>query len=113
MCHWVREPDRRHDIVGTERPARPDFSRPRFVGAVAVALLALVAAAATLLSTSTPAVSREQVATVMPVTPVVARVNAPAGAVIEQTATTLDDGVPSSQRGHDSARAAGHCDHGL
>jgi len=35
MCHWVREPDRRRDIVGTERPARPNFSRPRFVGAAA------------------------------------------------------------------------------
>jgi hypothetical protein len=110
MCHWVREPDRRRDIVGTERPGRSDFMRPRFVGAVAVALVALIAAAASLLSTSTAAVSDEQVAAV---TPVAARVNAPTGAVIEQTATTLDDGVPSSQATQDTARAGGHCDHGL
>ena len=110
MCHWVREPDRRRDIVGTERPARSDFMRPRLVGAVADALLALVAAAAPLLSTSTPAVSSEQVAAI---TPVAARVNAPTGAIIEQTATTLDDDVPSSLPAHDTARAGGHCDHGL
>lgn len=110
MCHWVREPGHRRDIVGPQQPARSDLMRPRFVGAVAVALVALIAAGASLLSTSTAAVSGEQVAALAPVA---ARATAPAGAVIEQTATTLDDGVPSSLAARDTPRAGGHCDHGL
>jgi hypothetical protein len=111
MCHWVRELDRRRGIVGGELPAKSDFIRPRVVGAVAVALVALIAAAAPLLlPTSTPAVSSEQGAAV---TTVAARVNEPAGSIIEQTTTALDDGVPSSEGPHDTVRAGGHCDHGL
>ena len=110
MRHWVREPHRRRDIVGGELPAKSDFIRPRVVGAVAVALVALIAAAALLLPMSTPAVSSEQGAAV---TTVAARVNEPAGSIIEQTASTLDDGVPSSEGAHDTMRAGRHCDHGL
>ena len=113
MCHWVREQDRRRDIAGGELPAKPAksvFGRPRVVGAVAVALVALTAGAALPLATSTPALSgapavasehKAAVATVA------ARSTEPAGAVIEQTAAAMDDGVPSSPR------AGGHCDHGL
>ena len=110
MWDWVRKPDRRRDIVRGEPPAKSQFIPPRVVGTLAVALVALIAAAALLPPTSSPAVSSEQGATV---TTVAARVNEPAGSVIEQTATTLDDGVPSSQGAHDTVRAGGHCDHGL
>jgi hypothetical protein len=104
MCHWVREQDRRRDIAGGELPAKPAFSRPRVAGAVAVALVALTAGAALPLGTSTPPVSVEQKAAV---TTVAARSTEPAGAVIEQTAATIDDGVPSTPR------AGGPCDHGM
>jgi len=110
MCHWVREPDRRRNIAGAEPPTRSGFMRPRVVGAVAVALVAITAGAALPLATSTPPVPDQQTAagTIVP-----ARMNAPAGPVIEQTATGADDGVPSSRVATDPVRANGHCEHGL
>ena len=104
MCHWVREQDRRRDIAHGVLPAKPAFIRPRVVGAVAVALVALTAATALPLATSTPASSSEQKAAVAAVA---SRSTQPAVSVIEQTSTALDDGVPSGQR------PGGHCDHGL
>lgn len=111
MCHWVREPDLHRETVGGELRGKSDFVRSRVVGVVAVALVALVAAAAPpLLSTSTPAVSAQQG---VAVTTVTARANVPTGSVIELTATSLDDDVPSSRGAPDTSRAGGHCDHGL
>ena len=109
MCHWVREPDRRRDIAAEELPAKPGLIRPRFVGAVAVALVALTAAALPL-ATSTPAVPDEHK---LAVTTAAVQLSEPAGPVIEQTALAADDGVPSTQRPPDSVRAGSHCDHGL
>lgn len=105
MCHWVREQDRRRESAGGELPAKPVFSRPRLAGAVAVALVALTAGAALPLPTSTPAVVSDEQK--VAVTTVAARSTESAGAVIEQTAAAVDDGVPSSPR------AGGACDHGL
>lgn len=114
MCHWVREPDRHRETASEELRAKSDFVRPRVVGAVAVALVALIAAAAPpLLSTSTPTVSGQPGGAVATVATVAARANVPTGPVIELTATTLDDGVPSSPGAHDTSRAGSHCDHGL
>ena len=111
MCHWVRGLDRGRNISGAEPPSGSGFMRPRVVGAVAVALLALTAAAALPLATPTTPVVSEPTAPAMIVP--TRSTNQPAGPVIEQTAATLDDGVPSSPAVHDSVRASGHCEHGL
>jgi hypothetical protein len=111
MCHWVLEKDRRRETVDEHLPAKPDLIRPRLVGAAAVALIALLASAALLLPSSTPAVSNEPGAVVAAVA--APRMVEPSGPVIEQTAAALDDDVPSSQGPHDSAKTAGHCHHGL
>ena len=113
MCYRVREPERRLDHV-TQVPLPPgekSFVRPRLVGAVAAALVAVVATAAMLMPSSTPAVSSEQAVGAT----TVSRLDAPVtqGPVIEQTASMLDDDVPSSSSDVASAKTAGHCDHGL
>jgi hypothetical protein len=115
MCYRVfREPDRKLDHV-TQLPLPPErqtFLRPRIVGAVAAALVALVATAAMLLPSSTPAVSSEQAGAAATT---VSRLDADArsGPVVEQTATTMDDGVPSATDVATVRSSAGHCDHGL
>jgi hypothetical protein len=115
MCYRVREPERKLDNV-TQVPVPPQrqsFLRPRVVGAVAAALVALVATAALLLPAPTPAVSSEKAAAA---TTTVSRVDKAdrSGPVIEQTATTMDDGVPSAGTDVATVRSsAGHCDHGL
>jgi hypothetical protein len=72
--------------------------------------VALVAAAALLMPGPTPAVTSEKAAA--PVAVSTAEVPVSSGVVIEQTSTTLDDGVPSSTPEVRSSKA-GHCDHSL
>ena len=117
MCYWVRDPDRQRAGV-TQQPMPPEgtrlpFIRPRIAGAVAVALVALVAAAALLLPASTTAVSSETSAAPVAATNFEATSDR-SGVVIEQTSTVVDDGVPSSTEvARSSVRGSGHCDHGL
>jgi len=117
MCNWVRDPDRRQDNV-TQVPQPPEsvrqsYSRPRLVGAVAAALVALVASAALLLPASTPAVSNDK-ATAGATVSRADTSDRSGGAVIEQTSSAMDDGVPSSSTDVATVRSsAGHCDHGL
>ena len=115
MCNWAREPDRRQDNVtqvpqSTDR-VRQSSTRPKVAVAVAAALVALGATAAMLLPPSTPAVSHEQAAA--PVGASIAAVADRSGNVIEQTSTTMDDGVPSAGTDVATVRSSGHCDHGL
>ena len=103
MCYWLREPDRQREHVVSQPvpPSIPRLSRPRLVGAVAAVAAALVAAAVLLFPASTPAVSTTKAA-------------APAGPVLEQTVSGMDDGVPSSTVASRSGGATGHhCDHEL
>jgi hypothetical protein len=115
MCYRVREPDRQHDNVTQQvlppSTSRLSFIRPRVVGALAAVLVALVATAALLLPSSTPAVSSEKAAAPVAVSNVA--VPARSDVVIEQTSTTLDDGVPSSTEVARNTVRSGHCDHGL
>jgi hypothetical protein len=114
MCYRVHEPERRPDHVTQVPvpPERPSFIRPRVVGAAAAALVALAATAAMLLPASTPAVPSDQAAAAT----TVSKLDTPdrAGPVIEQTATTMDDGVPSAGTDVATVRSSpGHCEHGL
>ena len=114
MCYRVREPERRQDAL-TQLPrddARQPFLRPRVVGAVAAALVAVAATAALLLPSPTPAVSSVRATAATPVAKADTRDRA--GMVIEQTGSTLDDGVPSADRDVVAARSSsGPCHHGL
>ena len=103
MCYSLRELDRQRNGAMQE-PLPPStskrpFSRPRIAGAIAAALAALVAAAALIWPSETPALSSVKPA--LPAAPV----------VIEQTSAGVDDGVPSGTDVARSGRAVGerHC----
>ncbi len=104
VCYSLREWERQREGA-SHQPLPPSNSglpfRPRVLGAIAAGVVALVAAAALLWPSATPAVSS-------------AKAPPPAGAVVEQTSAGLDDGVPSSTdvaRG--GAAGARHCEHEL
>jgi hypothetical protein len=112
MCHWIREPDRRGDTASDVTPTGIRKLTGRMAGAIAAALVAVVATAALLMPSPTPAVSSEKAGA--PVAASTSEVPVSSGVVIEQTSTVLDDGVPSSAVDVRSTKAsAGHCDHSL
>ncbi|WP_280151410.1 hypothetical protein [Piscinibacter sp. XHJ-5] len=107
MCLRIHEPDRErqraaHELLPPTNSGAP-LSRPRLVGAIAAALVALVVVAALFFPSATTAVAGAEPTAATPVR------------VVEQTATTPDDGVPSaSEVARSPAGAgAGHCNHDL
>lgn len=112
MCNRIRESDRRPEGAGDATPPGIRKLTGRMAGALAAGLVALVATAAMLMPSSTPAVSSEKAAA--PVAASTAEVPVSTGVVIEQTSTVLDDGVPSNAADVRSTKvSAGHCDHSL
>jgi hypothetical protein len=122
MCYLVRE----HragaaEPGGATLPPSLDRLQPRWIGAVAAALVAGVAVAALVAPPSTPPLLNVKDAAA-PTVPLASKLEAvPAAAVlqttakssspIEQSSTPLDDGVPSAS---DVVKAGmGHCEHGL
>jgi hypothetical protein len=104
MCLRVRDVDSEQQRAVQEPPVirGARLSRPRLVGAVAAVVAAAAVAAALVFPSSTTAVVGGE------------RSGAPvAGPVIEQTATTMDDGVPSSTDVARSQGGAGPCHHEL
>jgi hypothetical protein len=115
MCYRVRDTDRQGEGAAAEpRSPGSTFIGPRVAGAIAAALVAVVAVAAMLMPASTPAVSADKAAAPAAVSDVtLAKVAASerAGVAIEQTSTALDDGVPSSSTEVAHPVRSGHCDH--
>ncbi len=105
MCYLVREP--RAGAAGSggaSQPTGPDRLRPRWIGAIAAALMASLAVAAIVApSPSTLSNAKQSEAPA----PLAAKLTAVPAAGVERTAAPLavDDEVPRA--------AAGHCDHGL
>lgn len=105
MCYSLREQDRQRKGAAQEPPqpstSKLPFSRPRIAGAVAAGLVALVAAAALLWPSQTPALSSAKPAQ-------------PSAAVIEQTSAGVDDGVPSvTDVARNGSVGDRHCAHDL
>jgi hypothetical protein len=111
MCYLVREHQAgAAEGSGATLPTSLDRLRPRWIGAVAAALVAGVAVAALVTPPSaSPLSSTENSA---PAAPLASRsAIVPTAAVVEQSKAPLDDGVPSAS---DVVKAGmGHCEHGL
>lgn len=112
MCHWIGQEQAEPRGAGATpplHPSDPQRLRARWAGAGAAVLLAGLAAAMVAPSPVQAPVAPEPAAAA--VAPVALRSAVPAGDVVEQTATTLDDGVPTRT---DPVRAQlGHCEHGM
>ena len=109
MCYWLREPHNPREPASvsgqTSSPPKLVSPRPRWAAAVAVVLAALIVVAAMVFPSSTPAVPTSRADTnAVATTP-----------VIEKTATTMDDGVPTSTAVKSDRHAAGgsHCNHDM
>jgi hypothetical protein len=102
VCYSLRERTDRRNVVQESLPPKPSFVGPRTAGALAAALIALIAVAALLWPSGTPARSSSQPA----------RDATPA---IEQTVAGVDDGVPSRTDITRVGRTVGerHCSHDL
>ena len=115
MCYRVhsRQPEAQPaDATPPLESTPPLRLRPRWAAAAAAALAAGLAAAAWLAPPAQPVAQAQQAEPGIVVTPVTFQRSVPAGPVIEQTATTQDDGVPAP--GNDVARASmDGCHHGL
>ena len=110
MCYLVRQQQAGAEHGSTLPPGVVDRIRPRWVGAAAAALVGGLALAAFVAPPSTPPQQEAKPGTVAPVA---ARTMgaAPTTPVLEQTSTSLDDGVPAAS---DVAKSgAGNCHHGL
>jgi hypothetical protein len=110
MCYLVREKQAgAAERGGATLPPSLDRVRPRWIGAVAAALIGGLAVAALVAppSTSPPLNTKDSAPA-----PLASRaVAAPMGAVVEQGSVPVDDGVPSAS---DVVKAGvGDCHHGL
>lgn len=120
MCHSLREPDPERKGAAQELPPSVGHRfAPRLVGAAIATVAGLAVAAVMLWPSSTTAVAakpaqsssglvQQSAAPPLQLAP-------PNGVVIEQTATTMGDDVPTSTDvAHNSVRTTGrHCDHDL
>lgn len=117
MCLRVRDVQSEQQRTVQEPPVirGPRLSRPqRVVGAVAAAVAAAVVVAALVFPSSTTAVAGAERSTVpVPVAIEQTTTTAVPTTAIEQTATTMDDGVPSSTDVARSKGGAGPCHHEL
>ena len=108
MCYWHRESHGRREgasLLDQSVPPKQGLSvRPRWAAAIAAALVAVIVVAAMVFPSPTPAVSTTR-ADAVPAVPTHA---------IEQTSTSMDDGVPASTQASSERRAAGsHCHHDM
>jgi hypothetical protein len=109
MCYLIRE----HQAGAAERgaatlPPTLDRLRPRWIGAVAAALIGGLAVAAIVAPPSASPLSKAN----DPAAPATIAAKAvPTEAIVGQGSTPVDDGVPGPT---DTAKAGlGHCDHDL
>jgi hypothetical protein len=104
VCYWLRDLDKQREPASQQQetlpPSRVFSPRPRWAAAIAAAVVALIVVAALIFPSATPAVSTTKAA-------------APVSPVVEQTSTTLDDGVPSSTHAARSSGERTHCNHDM
>jgi len=110
MCYLVREKQAEAaERGGATLPPSLNRLRPRWVGAVAAALIGGLAVAALVAPPSTPPLLNTKDSAPAPLAS--RAVAVPTAAVVEQGSAPVDDGVPSAS---DVVKAGmGHCDHGL
>jgi hypothetical protein len=110
MCYLIREQQAgAAERGGATLPPSLDRLRPRWIGAVAAALIGGLAVAALVGPPSTPPPLETKDSAAAPLASRV--VSVPAAAVVEQGSAPLDDGVPSAS---DVMKAgASPCQHGL
>lgn len=109
MCIRIHQEQAEPRDAGATPPLRP-LQRPRSRWAIAGAA-ALVAGLAAAAMVAPPPSARITQSDPVPVRATQASV--PAGGVVEQTATTVDDDVPSAPATNSTRGALGHCDHGM
>jgi hypothetical protein len=121
MCLRIRQEQAELKVSGTTlTPPSLDRLRPRLAGAAAVALIAGLAAAAMVMPSSVqqPPPPQQNAAPAQPLTPATTpsagaqERSSPSGIVIEQTSTSMDDGVPTTSTDL-SKTAVGGCNHEL
>lgn len=120
MCHRILQEHAEPRRAAGARPVEPPgLRRPRsrWIGAGAAALVAGLAAAAVIAPTPHARIVEAEAVPVaaLPVAPEPVSMNltVPSTGVIEQTATTMDDGVPSAPATTTARSELGHCEHGL
>lgn len=110
MCYLIREQQARAaERGGSAIPPSLNGPRPRWIGAIAAALIGGLAVAALVAppSTSPPLITQDSAPAPIAST----AVTVPTAAVVERGSLPVDDGVPSAS---DVAKAGmGDCNHGL
>jgi len=110
MCYLIRQPQSEAERGATTPSPSLNPPQPRWIAAIAATLIGGLAVAAFVVPPSSPplmnakhSAAPAQVASRTPL--------APTTAVVEQTSSLVDDGVPAST---DVVKAGlGHCEHGL
>jgi hypothetical protein len=110
MCYLVRQQQAGAEHGSALPPGSGNSIRPRWVGAATAALVGGLALAALVAPTSMAPQLEAKPATAAPVA-ARAMGAAPTIPVLEQTSTSLDDGVPGAAEVAKSG--AGNCHHGL